>query len=402
MSSKNEILGDWDFFKETILLYHDNFRKFMYRYETHTFSIFEKKLLEAFLFYRKNKKSQALQLIKNLSLQSVPLEAFRCYLMGIIYNQHGHFYYSLNYLEKSIEFYHRIQETELIVDPQVVLALARGNRRELKEMSRLVDDLKSINTRRTFSKIQVLYVEAVFHELSDNLLKAKKVIEHVEKKFNTAELKSFAPFFNVITFSIGLKNNNFSVCYESLEKYKGFTGTNVKANYSYMKSLLDHLAKGHALYVYPSEFCDFPELYHQLEVIKAFSLGDIPKAKIFWSELQKHNPQLYAEGFKFLGDKCLFSLALDLYSCKFSVKNINLKKLESINTVGDRLIYILESSKSPVSKGELVRLIWNEELDEKNGSRLRTLISWVRKERGLEIRLSQSTYYLVTKLNKAS
>src|SRR5690349_19894440 len=127
------------FFTETIRLYHSNVRKFKYRLETAEFSIFEKKLLDAFAAYKKNKKDEVLAPIKNLTIDDSFLEAFRCCLVGMIYNQHGHFEFAIEHLEKSVALYQSLGEKSLILDPLSVLPLVFGNRRELKKMAHYLD-----------------------------------------------------------------------------------------------------------------------------------------------------------------------------------------------------------------------------------------------------------------------
>ena len=77
--------------------------------------------------------------------------------------------------------------------------------------------------------------------------------------------------------------------------------------------MLDLLVHDAPLYIYARDFEDYPEMHHQLEVIKALKAGDEETAKRSWEKLSQYNSSLYLERFEHHGDKTLFFQALDLY-----------------------------------------------------------------------------------------
>ncbi len=161
-----------------------------------------------------------------------------------------------------------------------------------------------------------------------------------------------------------------------------------------MKSLLDHIVAKKPLYIYANDFKDFPELHHQLEVIKSLAIGDLKEAAKFWTLLTKHNSSLYTPGFNYMGDYSLFSCAMDLYSNFSKSHDLNMGHLQECKTTLEKLHYIFSSVHAPISKAEIIRLIWNEEVSEAGQSRLRGLVFQYKKKFGNSVVSHQDTYRL--------
>ncbi len=164
-----------------------------------------------------------------------------------------------------------------------------------------------------------------------------------------------------------------------------------------MKTLLDHIVAKKPLYVYAADFKDFPELHHQLEVVKALAKGDAQEAGKYWSMLSKHNPALYGKDFKYQGDYSLFSCAVEMYADNTRPQELNLKDLKKCKSPIDKLHHIFSSIHAPIPKAELIHLIWNEEVTEQGKDRLRRLIFLYKKKFGQSIVSYQETY----KIDKA-
>ena len=203
----------------------------------------------------------------------------------------------------------------------------------------------------------------------------------------------FKPTFDILNFSLNFKLKRYDDCFEALQSYKKCNGYTVKANYLYMDSLLNHIVKGAPLYVYESEMKEFPELFHQLEVIKALARGDSARALKFWKLLSLNNPRSYQEGFKFTGEGSLFSEALAMHQSEAS-QEFDPGVLREKPDLLSKLEYVFETSKGPVLKDQLVSLIWNEEASVTALARLRQLVLRYNQKNNSKIVSRQDAYFL--------
>lgn len=396
MKKENAPKSEREHFIEVWGLVHNNTRMFSYWMNKSELSLTEKKLLKAFYLYHKNKKNECLELVKTAPITDKFLEGVRLYLIGLCYNQFCHYFYAIENLERSIQNFVKAKETEFILNPLCLLANVYGNRREIKKMADCLDHIKEYPAKTDLRILQVFYVEICYYNVTDQLIKAEQLFKRVEA-MNNGEFEIFRPYFLVVMFMLYTKEKDYQKCYKILEQYKDISGHVVKANYAYMKLLLDHLSNGKTLYIYDKEFLEFPEMHHQLEVIRAFQMGDLKAAQNAWAKLSKHNPELYKDNFHFNGDRTLFYQVLLTYQGYFQSTQITSSMLEKYETQIEKLDFIFSSSLSPLSKSELIRLIWNEEVSESTSARLRKLISTYSKKYGHEVKSHQSTYRLIRK-----
>lgn len=395
---KNDINKEFNHqkFLEIFRTLHSNPRKFKYHLKDSTLSLNERQILQAVYFYKKNKKQDCLALMKDKKFQSSFLEGVRLYLVGLTLNQFGHYYYALEHLQKSVSELESIPNGGFIVNPLSVLIIAHGNRREINKMGEYLDQLKSIDIQTQYQLVQRDYVELFYCVLTRRHEKALKLIEKYQLEA-PEEFVAFASYFKIQEFIIYSHLKKYKECYRVLEEYKESPGHVVKENYLYMKSLLDLLVYEKPLYVYKDDFGENPELYHQLEVLKNLLSGNISEAKQFWSILAKHNPELYLQDFNFSGDETLFFQALEKYAPLKRKVLFTQDELSAFKSKTECLNYILEKSESPISAQELIMLIWNEEMNEKNLSRLRNLLYHYSKKHHKEVDCYQSAYSLKKK-----
>ena len=272
-----------------------------------------------------------------------------------------------------MKLFEGLKEREFIVYPLTTLVLAHGNMKSLKEMEGAVDLMKSYRANGDFSHLLMVQAEVLYLVQAGHTAKAEHLLNKVIKQ-NHPYLEDFRPSFLIIQFSIFLKGAKYKNCFDILEQYKETKGFVVKINYTYMKSLLDHLVSKKPLYIYESEFKDYPELLHQLEVIKALSRGDIEKARAYWSLLARHNPKVYQDQFNYVAEYSLFSMALNKYASYAKTVEIDPFQLNQCKGPLEKIHYIFSETDSPLSKAEIIKLIWNEEMSERSMSRLRKLI----------------------------
>ncbi len=370
---KNNVEIELDFFKETFKLLNVEPRKFEYRLKSHPFDRNQKKLLEAFYFFKKNNKQLTLQRLTGPPLDHPFLEATRLYLLGLAQNHYGVFKFSVEHLTQSVKTYEFINEKEFVVYALTTLVLAHGNMKNLLEMEKAVDHMNSYTPGGDFSRLLMVQAEVQYLVQAGQLIKAEHILNRTFKKAGPS-LDAFRPSFLIIQFSILLKKSRFKNCFDVLEQYKETKGFVVKTNYTYMKSLLDHLVDEKALYVYEADFKDYPELFHQLEVIKALSRGDIDRAWHFWGLLAKHNPMVYQDQFNYVAEYSLFSMAIHKYAVHAKSLKLDRSQLAHCKGPLEKIQFIFSETDSPISKANIIELIWNEELTEKSMNRLRKLV----------------------------
>lgn len=393
---KNKSDLELDFFKETFKLLNVDQRKFEYRLKSHPFDRDQRRLLEAFLFFKRNNREEVFERLKTAPLPNIFLEATRCYLLGIAQNHFGFFKFAVEHLSQAVTHYQSIDEDEFVVYPLTVLVLTYGNMKDLKMMAMTVDVMKSYSASGDFSHLLMVHAEVLYLVQTSQFLKADKILTS-QLKGKNSYLEMFRPAFLLIKFSISFNKKDFDSCFKILEEYKVSKGFIVKVNYLYMKSLIDHIAKGKALYVYESDFKDYPELHHQLEVIKALSRGDTERAQLFWGHLAKHNPSVYQDHFTYCNEEGLFSTALKMYLSNAKKKEISDAHLSELPGPMEKLEYLLTEIDVPHSKADLIHLIWGEEVSDKTLNRLRKLVFSFNQKSDSKIVSHHDTYKVRSK-----
>jgi len=360
------------FFKDTFQLLNVDQRKFEYRLKTHPFSPNEKKILEAFWYFKKNDYPETSSRIQSPITDNSFLEATRSYIHGLSQNHFGKFKFAIEHLKKSIHMYQNLNEEEFIVYALTALIVAYSNTKNETAMAEAVDLMKTFPTKGPFSQLLRIHAELLYLSQAEQDKKAEKIIQKTIEG-NNPYLESFKPSFLLTLFSIKFRRERYQDCKFILEDYKRSNGFTVKANYLYMKTLLENIAEDKPLYVYEKDFKDYPELHHQLEVIKALSRSDLTRAHSFWSKLAHHNPEIYKEDFIYKGGHNLFSVAMKIHH---NEKELEIKKsdLDLIEKPIDKLAHIFNKTGAPIPKSRLINLIWGEEVDEKFLNRLRKIV----------------------------
>ena len=383
------------YFLETFRLLRTDKRKFLYRLENHSFSVAEGRLLRGYLEFHRNSKSGALKELRVSPFPEPFYEGVRLYLVGLVYNQHSHFRYAVENLERSVQTFHSVPHLGFILNPLYLLILALGNRREVERMGQLLEELESIPVTTAFEKLQILHCR-ILHALTTG--QAGRCLELLEQafRFKKADLQTFEPHLLIIRIAALIQEMRYEDALALLDRYKkAASNAIVRANYAYIKALLTHLHSGAPLYIYASKFKDFPELHWQLETVKRLSIGDLEGARKHWNQLRKHNPGLYGADFEYRGDPSLFSQSLDRYRSHTVGEEWNESELAGILSKRDRLHFLLNRSSAPILADRLVTLIWGEEADERTLARLRKLISNYCKESGVKVVSRHNSYCLV-------
>lgn len=380
---------------ETLGLLKSDKRKFLYRLQNHPLSIAEGRLLRGYLEFHRNSKTGALKELRTHPFSDPFHEGVRLYLVGLVYNQHSHFRYAVENLERSILLFQEMDHRGFMLSPLYLLILAQGNRRDLGRMGLLMEELEKIPIRSAHDRLKVLHCRTLHTMLLGQTGTCLQLIQEA-LRFPLHERKSFEPHLRIIQIAALVKEENYAECLAVLDAYKKAAETAiVRANYAYIKVLLLHLHEHAPLYIYTSKFKDFPELHWQLETIKRLSIGDLEGARKFWNGLRKHNPALYAPEFRYQGDVSLFSRALNRYQDHVRAEEWSPAEVDEISSKQERLHFLLTRSSAPLPADRLVGLIWGEEANEKTLARLRKLISNYSKDRQVRVISSHNSYRLV-------
>lgn len=383
--------GKYTFFYDTFRLLSLNPKKFKYRLKNNKFDINEKKLLLALEAISRKDKETVFILLKNKKFDEVFLDGVRLFLLGFTNNYFCMFSFGIEDLEKSVKKLKGTEYEPFLFHSYLSLLVCYSNRKDPPMINKYIKLLNQFDPVCPYQKISLQHALCVGYLTIDKLDNCELIIKDV-KKDNNEYLSIYESSFCLNEFLISLKRKDIDSCGDILNRYKNLGGFSVKANYLYMKKMMDHLYLNAPLYVYRKDFELFPELFHQLQVLKDLSTFAIDDARNTWSVLQKHNSELYRDDFVFQGDFSLFSIGLDKY--KDIIESIKNKKLDfDINmSPMEKIHFLFENNKRPFTKEKLIELIWNEEISELSLVRLRQLIYRYNKKYKGKLISYQDTY----------
>lgn len=353
----------------------------------------EKALLRSLVALRKGHIEEVFELLGPMVMPNLFLEAFKYHFLGLTCNNAGRLDEAIKYLKQAIGLFDDCEDKDYIFYPYNSIFLSYANLFELDQMKLVLKNLKLCNLSTKFKEAMYLKNTAIYHLHAGQMSLSISLADKLKSEFTDVVSDEFSSLI-LIKFMAFLKLKDMESCHQQLEAYKGATsGIYSKANYKFMKLMLNHLEHETQLYVYPNDFKDAPFLLNQLMVIKELSIGNLQAAAQSWEYLQKHYPHMYAEDYVYNGDVCLFSLALDKY--RSNAKSVfSSTDLDSLKTVQEKLVYILTKTNAPLSKEELIKLIWHEDYSLANGNRLDSLVDRVKKKFGLTISVRMGSYSL--------
>jgi hypothetical protein len=384
---------EFEFFLLMFNLFKENRRQFDYNLKKASGDIYKHRLLLAYRHFQLNQYEHALELLKINSSLSKEFEAIRSYLLGMVLNQNCVYAFAKEHLERSITILTGMRDEAFILKPLIVLALAQASTQDKKGFSRSIKKISCYTTEDRNTQVQLAQVRAIDFLLLNRLDECLGVIQNVFEQYEK-EVTPHLSFFLTIKFMVHVKEDNFIECYRTLQLYKQSSGASVRSNYTFMKILLNHYTKDETIYLYESDYLRSPELLHQLQVIKALSVGDVESARNFWSLLRRHNSGLYLDEFVYAGDKNLFSLCLQKHSKVAHRRRTSLSINEDLSAL-ERLHHILNQAQVPLLKDELISMLWKDaEYCPKLESRFHKLISRYRQKYSAKIRIQQGYYSL--------
>lgn len=388
--------ADYTYFKETFRLLNINQRQFLYRLKTYPFLQAEKKILKSFYSFKKGKNAASLDELNSFRSEDPFLEAMRVYLKGLNQNHLTKYKLALKNFLKAKNLFKHLKQDSFAASPLIMLSIVYSNRNELDLMLESINALKLIKDDCAYVTHSTIQVESIYLLKTNSLSQCKKILQKALDE-TSPEVDLYRASHLLTLFNVYLKEQEFEQCYTILDKYRNCSGISIKANYVFMKTLLEHLTDNTPLYIYKSRFEDHPELLGQAKLIQALSLGKISEASLYWKELREHNPHLYSEDLIYNCSGDLFSQLFEKYKSVFTHKINDFPKLDSFSSPVEKIHYILVLSNAPVSKFDLMELVWNEKYTELLGARLRNSIKECRKKFNVKIISKQDTYELIKK-----
>lgn len=372
-------------------------REFTRAIERKDLLISEKKLLKSLMLIKRAKIEAAQEALQSFQPPNQFLEGFFLYVKGLLYIHQGKFKLSAKNLVKALELLSTFEVEELILKPIQVLARNYYNLADLKRLEKYYHVFLEFGFSSAVAR-HIDYEYKIFISLLKN--EKEKCLQLIDSlceelpeqvKFNLA-------MYELLRFQLFAKNKDFDSCYKSYHRYKNINGYKVKSNQKFMITLLNNLTKQTAVYAYKQDHQDNIYLYYQLKLIRELQAQNKQEAESAWNQLKQLSPDLYGDYYKYKGEKGLFSIALakQLEHLNEDVLSVDQKILNQCKTPGKKLEYLLKNHKQYIDAEDLISLIWQEKWSPHNLTRLRTLVSRLRKKEQLQIDVKDGKYKLVS------
>lgn len=354
-------------------------------------TVSEKLILESYIDLRSNKYKKIIDSLSKLSFCDGFVESQRLLVLGCAYNNSSDFVNAMKFLdlalEKSENYPHNPRMFTILHD----LFIIHLNIQDLDGMKRVFFKMEEFEDLTKTQGLVLNDCRLQFCLATNNLKEARIMINKLEKSQALMTASQIINFY-MTKFDYCLSSADFQGAYKALDDLKARRTFRNSANYTYMKTLLDHYSEGAPLYLYEQQFEDQPFLLNQVRVLLSLNRGEKSMALYYWEELRKINPAVYLEDFTYKGFKCIFSLCLEKYlqpKILVSPQDSNLNKL-------DLLLHLLQEAKGPVSKEHLFEVLYQKPLSTKDELfKLTSLIYRLKKEKKLQIKTQKGAYLLV-------
>ena len=361
----------------------------------------EKKIIQAWYDLKNCLHEKIFEELNGLKCENDLIESQRKLIIGLAKNNQANFRESLNWLKGSLEILERYPLKEhhfICIYNLFIVSFNLSDENEINKSYRLLESLytSGLNSRQELCFKQCKFNYYNFHEMFEEGQKILENLDDLKSEMSEAVIMSH----QISKFIFFIKQEKYEKCQLILKEMKDYRLFRYSPNYKFMKLALDHLHHNAPLYLYEKDFKGAQNLYHQLKSIQGLEEVNLIKAKKHWQELQKENPELYQDEFKFTGQKNLLSMCLEKH--KEVYNNRSEQKIEG-NTKVEVLINILESHKSPIPKEILFFKLWGyEPKDESDDSKLKNLVYYVKKTKNIKISYRKGCYQVIEKKEKAA
>lgn len=351
-------------------------------------TLVEKEIVKATISLKDCLYTEIIQKLSTLQGQNELVESQRRLILGMAYSASGDCQKAKTELENSYSVFARFHLKSYEFYSLLQLFFVHYNLKSEKKLAWVLDQMKDLEIDNEKNVISYLRCQFNYFNFIGNASKARLVLAKLEAKIPEMHSSQIIPHL-IDRFVYELKIDDFNGCEKTLDEMKDFRRFNYSANYKFMKTMFNHFRHKKPIYLYDKDFSDCPLLLYQLKTIKALESGDKTQAQLYWKSLSEMNSEVYQENFEYKGDKCLFSLCLDLY---MKPKQINFQFEDSMS-LEDKLIHILKVANGPVKKEELYELLWQTPMESKDDlAKLSMMVSRVKKKSGLVIQSRKGCY----------
>lgn len=361
-------------------------------------TVAEKQIIQGWLWLADNKLDQILETIPKLSTNYDEIvESQKQLIWGIALNNKADFQEAKKHLERSVPALLTHGLTQHLFLAQTNLLILHYNQNDVRAMKANLEILCGLNLSTTLSKLAVIQSSFMYFSKSGEMTKALEALQLLNE--NTGKMSEHMRVLHLITkFNFFIAQKNFDECEKIVCELKRLKKYAFSANFRFIKVLLENLKDNSPIYIYERDFKDQPFLFAQLMVIKCLEENKAEEAEAHWRKLKTSCPELYGDGFEYLGHPCLFSLALG------KMKNgLNQTLPDFSNMKISKELIVLEVLKSvdyPISKEKLFSVVWkNETPDKSNLNRLQKIISRLR-ESGHPIDFQKGCYFIEKSVKK--
>lgn len=361
--------------------------------DDHRLTSLEKKILIGHSWIRNNLNQKVLDEIPLLPQSEMAfVEAHRKLLIGIAANNLSRFDEAREYLAGSTEAFSALGLHYYQFMGHFNLFLLASNQLDFKSMEKNLKMMRSIPEELPVQHLRLLRCEFIFADETNQTRAAQKWLDKIEAlKESLPESDKISHLVSEFMFRVKLEElSEARLVLEQMKKHRKF---HLSENFNFMKKLLDHLTDDKPIYAYATDFEQVPLLFHQVQLIQSLEALEKEAALEQWKVLQKMMPDVYGEPFKYLGTKCLFSLALDKHLGK-QIETPVIKIAETDNKV-EQLISILKAHPAGLRKAHLFELLWGEIPESKEDlKRLVRLVYKARQSHKLEIQTRKGSYFI--------
>lgn len=380
-------------FLEALKLVHSNPKKAKTFLQDKRLTLAEKKILHGWFQLKSCLHSDIIKEIGNLAVESELVESQKYLILGLTYNNMGELNQASLCLHKAFELIekHPLPEHQFICLYNLfIISYNSGHEEDMSNTLGLMDVLaiSGLNERQTICHLQCKFNYLTFRNQYEQ---ASLYLDDLEIK--KADMTDPVIMSHLISkFQFYLKQSLFDQCEATMQEMKKYRLFRHSPNYIFMRLSLDHIIHNRPLYFYEKDFKDSKLLFHQLKVIKSFEESNFKEAEKHWQTLSKAEPNIYLDKFVYNGQTNLFSLCLSKYKIQ---KQISVTIPELSKNKSEAIVKILQSSSYPVPKEELFEALWGRKpLDQMDDDKLKNLIYYVRKNKGLVITFRKGCYSL--------
>lgn len=373
--------------------YRFDIEKFKRFFKDKRLSQFEKKLLEAYLLLRKNSNTKIIELLQNLTSENTFFSAQQELLLGLAYNNMANSKKAISYFGQAITLYKSINEKHYIFFPYYNLLLAYSNLGRKGDYIKVFEEFKIIKCENSIMHMGYLRCLSIYHIYKNEDVLALKALNNAFDVISK-ENKPYESFLVIDKFILLFKLKRYQECEELIDKYNKLRTFKNSANFHFMKVLLANFMHDTPIYFNQSIFKGVNILEYQMSVIKNLAYSDSDSAQIWWSKLHELEPHTFGLNFKYRGEENLFSACLKKYIGNIISSNLEeLKNLKGSQT--EKLLKIIKVSKTSLTKGELISLLWpHEEYSLALEHRFDALLYRTKKQYKLAVSKSKGRYKL--------